>query len=213
MVGCCGTIEAGRRLTQFQSTIRSMTLDESGLTLVSRALGWIDLACDSAEPRSDDVRGVQRVFADIHMLALSLRHLHECLRVLDKHLEPERGWPSAVRAAWTLYESVYRTEDCKHLRDALEHEAEYIAGVGRNPDLIEGPGRTKGHSFSWSVPVLRTGIRGREYSLQEPLDGAANLAVPLLHWYEVEAGQRWAGTFSIALRHRLSQAETCTTCE
>lgn len=185
-----------------------MVLDERGLTLVSRAIQWADLALDSAEIRGDDFRAVVDAFKSAHLLALSLRHLHECLKWIDEAVQPIAEWPEDVVVAWRGFEAAYENEDCKHLRDAIEHEAEYIAGKGRLPDRIEGPSDQKGIGFSWGDRLVRIQMRGRFYSLEEPLERAFQLILPLSAWYLRAAGEQWAGSFSRPVSLRLLRARS-----
>jgi hypothetical protein len=111
----------------------------------------------------------------IHMLVLALQHLENCIRFL--------GLPEGreFRRAWRRVGV---------LRNALEHEEEYVAGGGRNRDDVVGRawlnrGMFESHFLTWDERGIQTiGFMGRNYSVQAAIVAALELEPRLLELWD-----------------------------
>jgi hypothetical protein len=115
----------------------------------------------------------------LHMLSLALQHLDSCLKLLTEAGETLAG-AADFRAAW------HAVSD---LRDALEHEEEYIAGRGKHPRLFDqswvANGYLEDHLFIWgSEGIDSVDFMGRPYKLRPAIVAALNLDGPLLDLWD-----------------------------
>lgn len=83
-----------------------------------------------------------RSLLEARMLVLSLDHLDQCIHWIER-----LGWPREVPAG--RFE-VFRKQwvPLRDLRNALEHEEEYLAGRGKYPTLLLGALRVREVLFS-----------------------------------------------------------------
>jgi len=106
----------------------------------------------------------------LHLLALALEHLDSCIKILNEAGVQFEG-DSAFRAAW---------ETISKLRDAREHEEEYIAGPGRFPDNV-GPnwaanGYFESATFIWGTDGIDSvSFMGKVYTLRPAITAALAL--------------------------------------
>jgi len=112
---------------------------------------------------------------DVHMLVLALKHLDSCLKFLG-----ESGETSAGAADFRV-----ARKDVSHLRNALEHEEEYIAGKGKNRRLFTqswvANGYFEDHLLIWGNEGIDwVGFMGRDYRVRRAIAAALNLEPPLL---------------------------------
>lgn len=69
---------------------------------------------------------------EVHVLVLALEHTYQACKWLVPALSDEgRQAAKRFRRAW---------KDVRHVRHALEHEEEYLAGRGENPEKYVGEG-------------------------------------------------------------------------
>jgi hypothetical protein len=72
---------------------------------------------------------VYMTVVDVHLLTLALEHVFQCLGHLTASLSPDAAVAAdRFRAAWGSVRDV---------RNALEHEEEYVAGGGQRPKLVD----------------------------------------------------------------------------
>jgi hypothetical protein len=150
----------------------------AAFTLVGRALDWIRIIAKLNRVPPADENHDSPPFHDMHMLVLALDHLDECLRWLETAQPgPGRAERDAFRAVWAPNTG---------LRDALEHEEEYLAGYGKRAELDGQPidAKTVG---TWSMSFAFTDagylgatVLGIQYDLRPAIERALSLA-PLLH--------------------------------
>ena len=112
----------------------------------------------------------------LHMLSLALQHLDSCLKFLTESGETLAG-AADFRAAWRAVSD---------LRDALEHEEEYIAGRGKRPRLFDqswvANGYFEDHLLIWgSEGINSVSLMGRTYKLSPAIVAALDLEAHLLH--------------------------------
>jgi hypothetical protein len=119
----------------------------------------------------DDLEGsTAETIDNIHMLAVALQHLDTCVRLLQRG----RKLPGAreFRRQWA---------SVSVLRDALEHEEEYVAGRGRNRDERVGEQWTslqmfETHLMLWSEEGIESlGFMGRRYVIRPAIVAALDL--------------------------------------
>src|SRR5207249_6823048 len=78
-----------------------------------------------------DQHAAQGWLSDAHLLVIGCRQVDRHLTFLEK-----LGFrTSRMEQAAQLFFGAYNTTDLRDLRDLLEHQADYIAGKGRNPKL------------------------------------------------------------------------------
>ena len=142
----------------------------------------------------------ERYTRGLHMLCLALKHLDRCLELLaDKW---PRGFPEQkakeFRRAW---------KPLQDLRDVLEHEEDYIAGVGKKPSLVAPdvhgwvnirgvrvPARPHKESRNAKGLVVGYQVQGRYYDLSRVLQLAEDLARLLGEFVRYDAGsadEKW----------------------
>jgi hypothetical protein len=154
--------------------------DDQKRGLAQRGYGWVQTikrlnkAGEGLE--GDDAASKHRVVIDdLHMLSLALQHLDSCLKFLADSGETLAG-AADFRAAW------HAVSD---LRDALEHEEEYVAGKGKKARLFSQSWVTNGyfedHLLIWGNGGIDwVGFMGREYRVRPAIAAALNLEAPLL---------------------------------
>jgi hypothetical protein len=148
--------------------------------LARRGYGWIQTikrlnkAAEALEGE-DAASKHGAVINDVHMLSLALKHLDSCLRHLSESGETIEG-AAEFRAAWKAMSD---------LRDALEHEEEYIAGRGKRPCLFSrrwvANDYHEEHFLMWGNEGIESvSFMGRTYKVRPAIAAALNLEVPLL---------------------------------
>ncbi len=150
--------------------------------LLTRAIRWIEVIKEkdavigdfASEPWNEGT------WIDVHVLALALKHLDVTMRILGE---------LAVQMGFANESNTYRTAwaGISSLRDALEHEDEYVAGRGKYSDTPAAwwdEAREQGHdfgpTFGWSrergLDVL---VLGRHHYVSDAVLCARALLAPL----------------------------------
>ena len=145
-------------------------------TLLQRAIFWITVAKDWAYS-ADDLP--ERSTIDLGILIVSsLTHLSNCLMHLEEALGVElRDSANEFREAWE--------RDARRVRNLLEHEEEYIAGVGKfqseiPPDAAEAP-----RVLTWVAgKVIAIQVLGESLSLAPHLARALSMEQRLRDQFE-----------------------------
>lgn len=109
---------------------------------------------------------------DIHILVLALEHLFRSL----KHLRPSYG-DEACKATDVFIEEWKKVRE---IRNGLEHEEEYLAGVGKYDDLpdkewtppMAGASRNTKCDTNGFVEIS---VLGKSYNVQRSIEAALNL--------------------------------------
>jgi hypothetical protein len=154
--------------------------DEQTRGLAQRGHHWVQ-TIKRLEKAAKSLEGEDAAFKyraainDVHMLVLALKHLDSCLKFLADSRETLAG-AAEFRAAW---------DAVSDLRDALEHEEEYIAGRGKRPQLFGqswvANGYFEDHLLIWGNEGIDwVGFMGREYRVRRAIAAALNLEAPLL---------------------------------
>ena len=153
--------------------------DTQRFMLASRAGGWALDAQRRAQWPAD--RGVD--FEAAHFVALSLAHLGRCLVLL-------KGTSPALDEATSVFCKAMTAANLRDARNALEHEEDYLAGLGRK-DKVPGDCDTWpvcGTEGSWSTTLMGTDrleqirVLGRSYSFGAALDAIPSLHEALSSW-------------------------------
>jgi len=154
--------------------------DDQKRGLAQRGHHWVQTikrlnkAAKSLEGEDAAVK-YRAVIDEVHMLSLALQHLDSCLRLLSESGEILTG-AADFRTAWGAVSD---------LRDALEHEEEYIAGRGRFSRLFSQSWAENGyfedHLLIWgSEGIDSVNFMGRPYRARSAIAAALNLEAPLL---------------------------------
>ncbi len=164
-----------------QPTAGTEVRDGHAFTLVGRALGWLavigQLNRVPAEPASP-------AFHDVHMLVLALDHFDQCLRWLEaSHGTVAREERDAYRGVWA---------QSADLRDALEHEEEYLAGFGRRrAELLGVPAEAAARGDTWSISfaygddgIQAVTVLSKQYAIGDAIDRAQALKPALRTWLQ-----------------------------
>ena len=112
---------------------------------------------------------------DVHMLILALQHLYECVSVLVRSGEPLLGGKD-YQATW---------DRIRDLRDAFEHEEDYIAGRGKYPERMVSASWIESDLPDIAQVVDDDGLKevhffGRPYEIGPAIMAALNLDEVLL---------------------------------
>ena len=187
---------------------RKLTIQQQ-LTLSHSAWRWATAITLLRRPRSTSLDKVdysqlviihevdavewERYTRGLHMLCLALKHLDRCLELLKSE------WPDdfpahqakKFRAAW---------KPLKNLRDVLEHEEDYDAGIGKKPSLIDPsthgwvnirgvqvPARPHQASHDPNGLVVGYRVQGRYYDLSQVLTIAEDLEKLLREFVRYDA--------------------------
>ena len=73
--------------------------------------------------------------AQAHMIAICLRQIDEYIR----ELKACPIWSGVIAEKGLAFRAIMKSQELRNLRDVVEHSAEYIAGRGRMPKLIQDP--------------------------------------------------------------------------
>jgi len=159
------TAEQERRLV---SNIKKWAriLDESAHALSSNDISKLFREYDFSNLTPDQFRQVRSsVFslpADAHMVAISLRQIDEYAR----ELEGSSLWSGGIAHAGTTFRSLLASEEARNLRDVVEHGAEYVAGRGRRPELVQDPDADWPSVLIIDGKVIRITVFGLSYEVK-----------------------------------------------
>ena len=133
---------------------------------------------------------------ELHLLMISLEHLDNCLKYLvtDSLDDRFKELGTRYRESWRPPRQVQGTPEdeppiTREVRDALEHEEEYIAGPGRFPDSATDEWRETFQSgtFMWDddgINVLV--VLGKGYEVKNAIRSALALKEALTALADVE---------------------------
>jgi hypothetical protein len=96
------------------------------------------------------------------MIAISLRQIDEYAR----KLEACPLWSGAIAETGSAFRKLVASEELRNLRDVVEHSAEYIAGKGRKPELVQDPDADWPSAQIINGKITRIAIFGRSYDVQ-----------------------------------------------
>jgi len=141
-------------------------LDESARALSSNDITKRFREYDFSSLTPDQFRQVRSsvfsVPADAHMVAISLRQIDEYAR----ELESSSLWSGAIAHAGTAFRTLLASEEARNLRDVVEHGAEYVAGRGRKPELVQDPDADWPSVLIIDGKVTRIAVFGRSYEVK-----------------------------------------------
>ena len=177
------------------SSAVTLTLGQRSI-LLQRATRWCRVALEARERHEPRIRAGD-VQKETNLLAIALEHLDICLGLLEPGLAPElHRRAGAYRCAWNAV---------SRLRDALEHEEEYLAGRGTFPDLLgalgDWPYGVEGNVGSWSYEggvLVGVSALGKDYPLTDVLTAAAALKDALEHETGEAFCEYWRRTTGVA---------------
>jgi len=115
--------------------------------------------------------------ADAHMLAISLRQIDEYAR----ELEGSSLWSGGIARTGAAFRSLFASEEARNLRDVVEHSAEYIAGKGRKPDLVQDPDADWPSVLIINGKVVRITVFGCSYEVRPLILAAIEFVKALPH--------------------------------
>jgi hypothetical protein len=158
--------------------------DEQKRRLAERGYGWVQTInrlnkAGKGLEGDDAASKYGAVINDVHMLSLALKHLDSCLRFLGESGETVAG-AADFRAAW---------DAVSDMRDALEHEEEYVAGRGKFPRLFDQSwvenDYFEDHLLIWgNEGITSVSFMGRTYKVRRAIAAALNLELPLLDLWD-----------------------------
>ena len=143
-------------------------LDESAMSLskLPHEIMRLSREYDFSNLTPDQIRHLRSLFfaipADAHMIALCLRQIDEYAR----ELEACPLWSGAIAEKGSAFREIMTSQELRNLRDIVEHSAEYIAGKGRKPELVQDPDKDWPSTLIVNEKVTRIGIFGRDYNVQ-----------------------------------------------
>lgn len=107
-----------------------------------------------------------------HMIAISLRQIDEHARELRR----SDLWTGDVARKGSEFRRILRSEDIRDLRDVVEHGAQYLAGKGWKPHLVQDPNQDWPSSLIVGGRIVRIGVLGRAYEVREVIVAALQFA-------------------------------------
>lgn len=113
--------------------------------------------------------------ADAHLVAICLRQIDEHARELAKY----PIWTGDVATKGAAFRSLIASEELRDLRDVIEHGAEYIAGKGRKPELVQEPNNDWPSGQMLDNKIVRISVFGRGYNVSSAIYAAIQLAMVL----------------------------------
>jgi len=143
-------------------------LDESAMSLsklpleimrLSREYNFSNLTPDQIRNLRSSIFAIP---ADAHMVALCLRQIDEYAR----ELKACPLWSGVIAEKGSAFRDIMSSQELRNLRDVVEHSAEYIAGKGRKPELVQVPDKDWPSTLIVNGKVTRIGIFGRDYNVQ-----------------------------------------------
>jgi hypothetical protein len=139
------------------------------LLKLHKEMNWSDLNQDQQRQLSSVIFAAP---ADAHMIAICLRQINEFV----EQLKQSSLWTGAVKEKGRLFQRLFTAEEIIDLRDVLEHGAEYIAGKGSKPHLVEDLDGDWPGVLCINGRPIRITVFGRSYEIKPVVLAAIELA-------------------------------------
>lgn len=108
-----------------------------------------------------------------HMIAISLRQVNEHVTELSS----SALWQGELAKRGKEFQSIFRSDDIRDLRDVLEHGAKYLAGKkGRKLNLIKDSSGDWPSFTALNNKLVNIGVFGRNYHVEPAITAAFEFA-------------------------------------
>lgn len=135
----------------------------------------LDLSNLTRQQRGELRSSFYQTPADAHVIAICLRQIDQHIKALMK----SQLWRGELAKRGQNFRSIFGSNEIKDLRDVIEHSAEYLAGGGDKPKLVQDPDQDWPAISIAEGQALDVTLFGRRYHLQPAIDAAFEFAKEL----------------------------------